>query len=135
MRKAYCLLALGCLLAAAALPAAAQGPAADVAYDDAMVCGSLATVLSASIEGEPETRALDTLAQRWVVIAMRRDGTGDGSKALAELEAYALELVEEIEGYGDDQAALDRFLDEGIAFCEKLKDRVAPEFDSIEIED
>ena len=73
-------------LAAAMVPVQAQ--AEGVGYDDAIECGALYSFLASSLEGQPGEGFLVDLAARWVVLAMDRDGTDDGSRAQDELEPH-----------------------------------------------
>ena len=104
----------------------------EVSYLDAMQCSALFTVLGASDEGEEEGQELLDMSARWLVVAMNRDGSDDGSVAEAELEPMVRELIAELEGMESEQDG-ESFLLEGIDFCDQKAMAISDEFDSIEI--
>ena len=106
----------------------------EVSYEDALRCGALYSVLTASLEGEPEEEVLEDIAIRWVTVAMLRDGTEDGSRADAEIEGTVEELTGKIMEYGEDQESIDEFLTAGVGWCEGKQELIADEFESIEYE-
>ena len=115
-------------------PLAASAEDSPVSYDDAMKCSALFTLLSGASEGS-EVAEFEDMATRWLVVAMDRDGTEDGSKAEAELEPMLDKLIEAVEEFSDqEEAAGEQFLTEGIEFCEGKHAQIADEIEGIEID-
>lgn len=124
-------LTAGLSLTLAGVPAQA-GDGEAVNYDDTMQCSALYTFLGAIAETGEETVYLLDVAARWLVLAMVRDGTADGSVAGAALEPMVEALMGELDGMGEDEAAIDEFLDAGIEYCEVTKEAVAEEFAAVD---
>lgn len=103
-----------------------------VSYDDAMQCSALFTLLASSMEGEPEADGLLDMATRWLVVAMARDGTEDGSVAEAALETTVNSLISELEGMESERQG-EAFLLEGVDFCDGKETDIADEFYGIEL--
>ena len=83
--------------------------------------------------GEGRAAAADEeLAAKWLVIAMRRDGTADGRLADAELIPMIEDLIATLEQAPNSNAG-DRFLDDMIGFCEAKEQVIAEEFRSIRV--
>ena len=132
MKKIALLMAAS--LGLCAYPLAASDEESAVSYDDAMKCSALFTLLSGASEGS-EVAEFEDIATRWLVVAMDRDGTEDGSKAQAEHEPMLDKLIEALEEFGDqEESAGEKFLTEGIEFCEGKHKLIAEEMDGIEIE-
>lgn len=124
---------LGTAIAVLALSAPANAVQDSVEYDDALKCSALYSILAGSIEGEPEEEALIETASRWLVVAMNRDGTEDGSRADQELEGKAFELLEKLESFGDDEDQMTAFLEFGVNWCDEKQAVVIDEFDAAEV--
>lgn len=128
--KSVILIALGL----AAVPVSATAEEGPVSYDDAMKCSALFSLLSGASEGS-EVAEFEDMATRWLVVAMDRDGTEDGSKAEAELEPMLDKLIEALEEFSDqEESAGEEFLTKGIEFCEGKHELIAEEIDGIELE-
>ena len=115
-----------------AIAAQDDAEAETVDYDAAMQCSALFSLLSSASEGEDESELQD-MAARWLVVAMDRDGTEDGSKAEAELSPLVDELIATLED-APDEAAGEEFLNDGVNFCEQKHEAIAEEIDAIELE-
>jgi hypothetical protein len=133
MRLKHC--SVLALLALLAVPAAAftdetrdQG---GVSYVEAMECGAVFTFLSSTSEGSTAAE-YEERGAKWLVIAMRRDGTPDGRLAEAEFIPMVEDLVETLEQAPDPNAG-DRFLDDMIGFCETKEQVIADEFNRIRV--
>lgn len=122
--------ALGLALVPVATHAEDEG---DVSYETAMKCGALFSYISA-LEEEDEEAQMEMLdlSTRWLVVAMVRDGTEDGSVAEAEFEPLVDELIAEVDAMDD--AGTEEFLLEGISYCEGQHELIAEEMESIELE-
>lgn len=103
----------------------------NVSYEEAMQCSALFTLLASSLEGEAEEEGLIDMAARWLVVAMTRDGTEDGSVAEEELQAMVNSLISHLEGMGSEQQG-EQFLTEGVDFCDGKEVAISDEFNSIE---
>lgn len=99
-----------------------------VSYDDALKCSALYGLLADLSEGE-DAEILKAEAARWLIAAMSRDGSEDGSQAQGELELVVQALITELEEMPDDS---EEVLIYGIDFCEGKYDRIAEEMDAIE---
>jgi len=118
----------------ATAPIAASAEETPVSYDDAMKCSALFSLLAAAAEGT-ETAEFADMSARWLVVAIARDGTEDGSKAEAELEPMLDELINALEEFSEDEEAVgEQFLLKGIEFCEGKHQTIAEEIDGIEFE-
>lgn len=124
---------LGLVLTPVSALAADDGGETDaVGYDDAMQCSALYTLLASSDEGDAGDQVLLDMAARWLVVAMNRDGSEDGSVAEAGLEPMVGELIAELESIGSEQSG-EEFLLQGIAFCDEKETAISDEFGSIEL--
>lgn len=103
-----------------------------VSYDDAMKCSALFAVLAAASDGD-DTAELEGMVTRWLVVAMDRDGTEDGSKAEGELDALVDELIDVVDGAESEEEA-EAFFTKGIEFCEGKHEQIAEEIDGIELD-
>jgi hypothetical protein len=103
--------------------------AASVSYDDAMKCSALFGLLAGSVDGEDEA-ILQDAAARWLLAAMGRDGTSDGSTAQGELEGMVEALIMALDE-APDEATAEEFLNEGITFCEGKQLAIADEMGAI----
>ena len=119
-----------CALLASSV-ALAEEEAQGVNYDVSMRCSALYTFLAGSVEGEPEEEGLIDIGARWLVLAMDRDGTEDGSKAESELEGMVDRLMAHLDTMGDDEDEIEGFLFEGVDFCEGQQTSVQDEFDAV----
>lgn len=102
-----------------------------VSYVEAMECSAVFTYLASASDG-PGAAAIEERAAKWLVIAMRRDGTADGRLADAELIPMVEDLVEVLE-QAPDPADVEIFLDDLIGFCEAKEKVIAAEFDKIRV--
>lgn len=123
------------LLALLTAPAAAVSDTntnkPDVSYIDAMDCSAVYSILSTSSEGR-SSAAYEELAARWLVIAMRRDGTTDGRRADADLIPLIEDIIETFDQVPE-AGAIDRFIDDMIGFCETKEELIADEFERIKL--
>lgn len=123
------------LMAAVATPVAAQSDEArdqgGVSYVEAMECSAVFTYLSSTGEGRSAAE-YEERGAKWLVIAMRRDGTPDGRLADAELIPMVEDLIETLEQVPDPNAG-DSFLDDMIGFCEAKEQVIADEFNRIRV--
>ena len=103
----------------------------DVTYVEALECSTVFTLLSTESAGQTAAD-YEELAARWLVIAMRRDGTPDGRLADAEFIPMMEDLVDVLNDVPD-PAAADRFIDDMIGFCEAKEAEIAGEFYSIRV--
>lgn len=123
----------GLSLAVSPIPAVAQDDS-DVSYDDALRCSALFSLFANGSEGS-DTAEFQDLATRWLVVAMNRDGTEDGSQAELDFERTFDELVEAVNEIGEEEEAVgEEFLLKGIDFCEAKHALIAEEIDAIETE-
>lgn len=132
--KSICLATLA-LLALPTVPAAAvsntNANRGDVSYADAMDCSAVFSLLSTT-SGARFAAEHEEMAARWLVIAMRRDGSGDGSRADAEL----IPLIEELIDTLNDVPSAGRreaFMDDMVNFCDAEAERIADEFNAIKL--
>ena len=125
-------LGLSAIALLASSVALAEEEAEGVNYDISMRCSSLYTFLAGSVEGEPEEEGLLDTAARWLVLAMDRDGTEDGSKAESELEEMVDRLMAHLDIMGDDEDEIEGFLTEGVDFCAAQQETVQDEFDAVD---
>jgi len=102
-----------------------------ISYRDAMDCSAVYSILSTSSEGR-NSAAYEELAARWLVIAMRRDGTQDGRRADADLIPLIEDMIETFDA-APEAGAVDRFIEDMIGFCETKEERIAEEFNSIRV--
>lgn len=101
----------------------------------ALGCAALATFFSAASEGEPEEEAFfDDRGQRWLAMAMVREGA-DGEVAEEKYFELIESLTTTIEGFGDDDAAIEEFLIAGVTACGTLREVHQEEFDAIDLEE
>ncbi len=123
------------LLAAPAVPIAAiAGSAAgdrDVSYEDAMDCSAVFSLLSTTSRSS-EAAGHEETAARWLVIAMRRDGSRDGSIADAALIPLIEELIDTLNA-APSAARRDAFIDDMVGFCDAQAERIAGEFNRIRL--
>ncbi len=122
------------LLALATAPIAAiagsGANARDVSYQDAMDCSAVFSVLSTSSRRSSEAADFEDSATRWLVIAMRRDGSGDGSYADAALIPLIEELIDTLDAIPS-AARRETFMYDMVDFCDTEQERIADEFNSI----
>lgn len=132
MKVKYC--AALAPLALIAAPAAAQSyetkDQGGVSYVEALECSAVFTYLSSTGEARAAA-ANEERGAKWLVIAMRRDGTPDGRLADAELIPMIENLVEVLDEAPE--KAGDRFLLEMIDFCETKEKVIADEFNRIKV--
>lgn len=119
------------LMAPAATPSFAQDETS-VAYEDAIGCSALYTFFAATLEGEPEEEVLDEVAIRWLLLAMRRDGSEDGNRAVGELEDRVNILLETAGEMGGDEDKLDTYLSTNAEYCDAKQELVAAEFEAVD---
>jgi hypothetical protein len=103
----------------------------NVSYEEAMQCSALFSLLASSMEGEAEEETLIDMATRWLVVAMTRDGTEDGSVAGEGLQSMVNSLISHLEGMESEKQS-EKSLMEGAEFCDGKKDAIADEFHGIE---
>ena len=123
------------LLALVVTPAVARSDetrdGGGVSYVQVMECSAVFSYLSSTGEGRAAA-ADEELAAKWLVIAMRRDGTADGRLADAELIPMIEDLIATLEQAPNSNAG-DRFLDDMIDFCEAKEQVIAEEFRGIRV--
>lgn len=123
------------ILAVFAAPAAARSDETrdqgGVSYVEAMECSAVFTYLSSIGEGRSAAK-YEERGAKWLVIAMRRDGTPDGRLADAELIPMIEDLVEVLEQVPDPNDG-ERFLDDLTDFCEVKESQIADEFNKIRV--
>jgi len=117
------------MLMLTASPLAANGEV--VGYEDAIECSALFTYISALNDEGPDQDLID-LSAKWLVLAMDRDGTSDGSRAEEELGPRVELLAEEIEDMGENDDIIQQMLFGRIEYCEAIHEEVADEFDELE---
>lgn len=135
MYKIATVIAAGISLATmgtASIAAEDAAPGTDVDYDSAMQCSALYTYLGGVVAGEPEEPVLLDIATRWLVLAMNRDGTEEGDRANDDLEPTVDRLMAELDDMGEDEDAIEAFLNNGVSFCDEAQELVAEEFESID---
>ena len=123
----------GATLGLALAPVAAQAEDSPVSYDDAMKCSALFAVIASGAEGSDEAEFEDVQA-RWLVVAMNRDGTEDGSKAQSEIDSLVDDPVDTLGEFETEEEG-ETFLLKGLEFCEGKHEQIAEEIDGIEFED
>ena len=116
-------------LLAAPVPSQAEDDG-EVSFDSAMQCSALFTYIAAIEEGGDDTEDMLDLSTRWLVVAMARDGTEDGSVAQESLEPLVDQLIDEVAAM--DASDAEQFLLDGIEFCEGQHELIAQEIDTIE---
>lgn len=133
MKKTFC--AVLAILPLMTMPVAAvanERPGQnDVTYVEALECSAVFTLLYTESVGQAAAD-YEELAARWLVVAMRRDGTPDGRLADAEFIPMMEDLVDVLDN-APDAATADRFIDDMIGFCEAKEAEIAGEFYSIRV--
>lgn len=123
----------GLSLAVSPIAATAQDNGG-VSYKDALRCSALFSLIANGSQGS-DTAEFQDLATRWLVVAMNRDGTEDGSQAELDFERTFDELVEGLNELGEEEETVgEEFLLKGIDFCEAKHELIADEIDAIETE-
>ena len=124
---------VGASMGLALTPLAVRAQDSAVSYEDAMKCSALFSLIASGAEGSDEADFED-LAARWLVVAIKRDGTEDGSKAESEIDSLVDDLIDTIGEFETEEEG-EAFLVKGIDFCEGKHELIAEEIDGIEFEE
>lgn len=133
------LLIAGLAAAPTALHAQADAASPDaassdtVSFGDAVQCSALHTLIAGSVDDAEKIAESQAIATRWLVVAMARDGTSDGSGAEAALEPSISEWIEALEASASETEGA-RIVTNGLQRCKAKQAEIAAEFAGIELD-
>ena len=114
--------------------APAQEGAQALSYEDSMGCmAAYSLMLASQKEGSEEAASLVDVMIRWSFMAVARDGEF-GDRATRETETVIGALVDELNTFGEDEAAAEDHFNDVVEQCLALQAINQEEFDAVDVE-